>query len=358
MRTAVRFLCLCVPAALVGGCEETTAPGGDEVTGGGGAQAAALHDGEPSLLYAFDEAAGENPEGIAVDKTGNVFVSASGLGELWIIRPGADGPEAFGRLDGIDPSTGDIGILGLAVDAPGNVYAGVQSSNPATNGVWIFDRTSGDATRIPGTEQIAIANDVAFDKRGNLYITDSALGAIWRVPKHGALEAWLTGEPLLAGTGGLGLGVPIGANGIEYRHGTLYVANTEKALILTVPVTPGGAPGPVSVLTTFPVVEVAPGVFLPGVPDGLALDVHGTLYVAQINLSTISSVAPDGSIETVHAGDPLDWPSSIAFGTGRGHGQMLFAVNFSIGEANGDPAERAGPGVVALPVGVPGMPVP
>lgn len=357
-RTACLVLSLIVPALVVA-CGETTAPATDETAAGvGGAGAAAIANSAAGLLYAFDESAGENPEGIAVDKTGNIFVSASALGQIWIIRPGSAGPEVFGAVAGIDPFAGDVGILGLAVDAPGNVYAGVQSSNQAANGVWVFDRKTGAATRIPGSEQIGLANDVAFDKRGTLYITDSAAGAIWRVPKNGALEAWLTDEPLLAGTGALGLGVPIGANGIEYRQGTLYVANTEQALIVTIPVGPRGAPGPATVLTSFPVVEVAPGVFQPGVPDGLAFDVHGTLYVAQINISTVAAVALDGTIETVHAGDPLDWPSSIAFGTGRGYGQTLFAVNFSIGEANGDLTDRAGPGVVALPVGMPGMPVP
>ncbi len=310
------------------------------------------------LLIAFDEAAGQAPEGIAIDKTGNIFVSIAPLGQLWKIRPGSDTPEVFGTIDGLDPSAGDLGILGLATDARGNVYAGVQSSNAGANGVWVFDRRTGDASRIEGSENIVFANDLAFDKRGNLYITDSILGAIWRLPKSGILEPWLTGDENLAGTGVLGLGAPIGANGIEFRQGVLYVANTEKGLIVSVPIGNDGQPGSSNILAAFPEIEVQPGVFLPSAADGLALDVFGNIYVAQINLSTIVKVTPDGDVEVVFSGDPLDWPSSIKFGTSRGYQQTLFAVNFSIGEGFGDEVPRAGPGLVSIDLGVPGMPLP
>ncbi|NNL47658.1 MAG: hypothetical protein HKO76_04765, partial [Acidimicrobiia bacterium] len=268
-----------------------------------GQAAARVHhwniDASAELVIAFDESAGQAPEGIAVDKTGNIFVSIAPLGQLWKIAPGSDTPEVFGTISGIDPSAGDLGMLGLATDAQGNVYAGVQSSNAAANGVWVFDRKSGAATRIEGSENVALANDLAFDKRGNLYITDSILGAIWRLPKRGTLAPWLTGDENLAGTGVLGLGVPVGANGIEFRQGTLYVANTEKGLVVTVPVGHDGEPGTSSILAAFPEVEVQPGVFLPSAADGLALDVLGNVYVAQINLSTIVKVTPDGDVGVV-----------------------------------------------------------
>lgn len=310
------------------------------------------------LLIPFNEAAAELPEGIAIDKRGNIFISIAPLGQLWRLRAGSRVPEVFGAVRGIDGAAGDVGLLGLEVDAEGNVYAGVSSANPDANGVWKFDRKTGETSKIEGSEAIGFPNDVTFDKRGNLYITDSALGAVWRVPKHGELELWLAGDENLAGTGILNLGVPVGANGIEYRRGVLYVANTEKALIVRIPVEPGGNPGPSSVFVSYPFVEVAPGVFLPGAPDGLAFDVHGNLYVAQINLSTITKVAPSGDVSVVLEGDPLDWPSSIAFGTRHAQRGKLFAVNFSIGEGFGDTVERVGPGLVGIRVSAKGMQLP
>ncbi|MDX1620835.1 MAG: SMP-30/gluconolactonase/LRE family protein [Nitriliruptorales bacterium] len=300
--------------------------------------------GHVSLVVGFNEAAGEAPEGIAVDKRGNIFVSIAPLGQLWKIPAGSTTPEPFGAVAGVTPP-GDLGILGLAVDAMGNVYAGVQSADPDVNGVYRFDRRSGDATKIPGSANIGIPNDVAFDKRGNLYISDSAAGAIWRVPRRGNLEMWLA-DATLAGTGAL-LGVPIGANGIEYRHGVLYVAVTEQATIVTVPVQPDGDPGTPTVLTS-----------LSSPPDGLSLDAHGTVYAALISESKIVAAASDGSsVSDVAVGAPLDWPSSIAFGTSRGQQRTLYAVNFSIGEAFDAPS-GTGPGVLAIDVGVPGMPLP
>ncbi len=312
---------------------------------------AALASSHVEVLVEFDEEQGQLPEGITVDKRGNIFVSLAPLGQLVKIPAGTSEPTVFGQIEGIDPAS-DFGLLGLATDARGNIYAGVQSSNPAANGVWVFDRTTGEATRVPGSEGVGFANDVAFDSRGNLYVTDSILGAIWRAPRHGALEPWLVGDPNLAGNGVLGAGVPIGANGIEFHRGVLYVAVTEQFSLVAVPIDPSGSPGSSEVVATFP------AALFPGAPDGLAIDVHGNVYVALIAQQRIVKVDGSGTITEVFEGDPLDWPSSIAFGTSRAEQKTLFAVSFSIGEVLGDPFPRSGPSVTGIGVGVPGSPLP
>jgi sugar lactone lactonase YvrE len=45
----------------------------------------------------------------------------------------------------------------------------------------------GIAERIPGTEQILVANALAFDPRGNLYVSESFLGHAERVRRGGHL---------------------------------------------------------------------------------------------------------------------------------------------------------------------------
>lgn len=312
---------------------------------------AALASNHVEVRVEFNEEQGQLPEGIAVDKRGNIFVSLAPLGQLVKIPAGTSEPMPFGQIPGINPAS-DFGLLGLATDARGNIYAGVQSSNPTANGVWVFDRTTGEATRIPGSEGVGFANDVAFDKRGNLYVTDSILGAIWRAPRNGTLEPWLTGDPNLAGNGVLGAGVPIGANGIEFHQGVLYVAVTEQFSLVAVPVGPSGSPGSSEVVATFPTA------LFPGAPDGLAIDVHGDVYVALIGQQKIVKVDGSGEITDVFEGDPLDWPSSIAFGTSRGEQKTLYAVNFSIGEGFADPILRSGPSVTGIGVEVPGSPLP
>lgn len=131
---------------------------------------------------------------------------------------------------------------------------------------------------------------------------------------------WLH-DATLAGTGDFAPPFPIGANGIAIRHNTVYVTNTEKASLVMFPVLPDGSPGTPHVLAQGPAL---------GGADGIALDVHGTVWIPVISQSTIVRVSPDGAIDTfATADDGLDWPSSIAFGTGRGERKTLFAVNFS-----------------------------
>ncbi|MEA2557126.1 MAG: hypothetical protein QOG88_664 [Actinomycetota bacterium] len=295
------------------------------------------------MLVTFDESAGQNPEGMAIDRVGAIYVSVSPLGDLWRIPPGSTQPQPFGHVDGIVPGR-DFGMIGLAIDVFGNVYAGVQSANPDAVGVWRFDHRTGQATRLPGTESIAIPNGLAFDKQMNVYVTDSFNGAIWRIPPGGTASVWVQ-DQVLTGDGSLGLF--LGANGIAYRNGVFTVTNTERRTVLRIPKI-GGQPGPISVLANLP-----PG----DNPDGVAMDVHGDAFIAMNLANAIGRVTPSGSFSVVASGDPLDFPSSLAFGTARAGRTTLFGVNFSISELFGLPSGH-GPGVFSLDAGVPGVPLP
>lgn len=304
------------------------------------------------IVRTFDAEAGQLSEGVAVDKTGNVFVSLAPLGQLVKFAPGSSEYEVFGSIPGWVADGEGAGFLGLAVDATGNVYGAAQWTG--ATGVWKFDRRSGEATLIPGTEVAGFPNSLAFDKRGNLYFTDSfsngdeadPLGAVWRIDRDGSVEKWLEGKAI-AGTGFFGIG-PVGANGISYRQDTLYVAVAEQFAIVSIEVRKDGGPGNLA--------TVAAGFELGG-PDGIALDVHGNIYVAAITDSSVKRVNLDGSIEVLAIGaeDGLDLPSSVAFGTGAGMKQTLYAVNLALIPELGT---GIGPALVAIDVGVPGLPLP
>jgi sugar lactone lactonase YvrE len=292
--------------------------------------------GHVEVVVSFDAAAGELPEGVAVDKRGNVFVSLiAPVSEIRKITPSG----AQSTL--VDLGVGGNGPLGLAVDAPGNVYAGVATFDPATQGVYRVSR-GGTATRLPGSGAISFANGLAFDKRGNLYVTDSPVGAVWRIPRGGSAELWIQ-DPLLEGTGELGAGIPIGANGIAYHRNAVIVSNSELGTLVRIPIRPDGSAGTPTVIVDDPALLGA---------DGIALDVRGAVYVAVIAQSTIVRV-DDGSITTIaDAGDGINQASSIAFGTGRGDRKSLFAVNFGIFSPEPTPA------LLKIAVGVPGAPLP
>ena len=293
--------------------------------------------GQIEVLRVYDASAGEWPEGVTVDKTGNLYVGFQPLGQIRKITP-----------DGTDPvmvQFPDAGTLGLAVDAIGNLYASHASGNPATGGVYRLSR-DGALERFAGTEQMIFPNSLAFDKRGNLYVTDSATGTIWRIPRSGAAAPWLQHE-LLEGLGLVPGWPPIGANGIVYRHGTLYVANTEKGLILRISIGPDGSPGEPEILTDHPAVYG---------PDGLALDVFGNIYVAVVFQDKLVRIDPvDGSVtELATIDDGLDEPASLAFGTGKGDRQAAFLTNFSVIPEDGG----AGPALLKVEIGMPGLPLP
>jgi sugar lactone lactonase YvrE len=288
---------------------------------------------EVEVVVDYDLAAGEQPEGVAVDKRGDVFVSLTPLGRIEKI-------DRDGSRSTLAQIVSGNGVNGLAVDAPGNVYAAVATLDVATSGVYKVAR-DGSFTRLPGTEAIVFPNGVTLDKRGNIYATDTVLGAVWRIPATGgSAELWFQ-SPLLEGDGSFGFGFPLGANGIAFRQNELVVGNTEAGRLLRIEIKPDGSAGASSVLAEEEALVAV---------DGIAFDVHGNVWAAVIAQSTIVSVSPSGAVTTVAtAADGLDWASSIAFGKD----DDLWAVNFAIGPPGGP-----GPALLRLAVGVKGLPVP
>ena len=306
------------------------------------ATAGPLPEGQLETVVLYDPTIGELPEGIAVDKVGNLFVTLAPLGQIRKIAP--DGSESvFATLDPfITPPA--VGAIGLAVDAPGNVYACVMSGNPETHGVWRISRDGYTQNRLPGTEQILFPNALAFDKVGNLYVTDLIMGAVWRIPPHGMAEVWVQ-DALLEGNGSLGLGLPLGANGIVYRHGEVLVANTEGARIVRIPVLSDGTAGALEVVVEDSILYTI---------DGIALDVHGDIYAVTSSGMLLRISFDGGSIEVLAtAADGLDEPASLAFGTGKGNRKSIYFTNFAFLQNGG-----AGPSVMKIGVGVPGLPLP
>lgn len=280
-------------------------------------------------------APGEQPEGVAVDKRGDVFVTFPALGEVRKVDP--SGSES---LYATLPASAGFGPFGLRADASGTLYVAVSTFDPATRGVYRVTR-DGDVARLPGTGSIVFPNDVTFDTRGNLYVADTVLGAVWRVPaRGGSADLWFQ-SALLEGSGAFEFGFPLGANGIVYRQGKLFVANTEGGSIVRIPINPDGTPGMATVFSNDPAIFAI---------DGIALDVHGNVWAAVIGQSTIVKLSPSGAVTTfATAADGLDWASSIAFGKNGD----LWAVNFAIGPPGGP-----GPALLRFAVDVRGQPIP
>jgi sugar lactone lactonase YvrE len=282
-------------------------------------------------IASFDPAAGELPEGVAMDARGNIFVSLTApVSEIRKFAP--NGEETTLASLGL----GGFGPLGLAVDAQGNVYVAAASFDPATQGVY---RVAPDGTfeRLPGSEAIPFPNGLAFDQRGNLYVADAS-GAVWRIPRSGSAEVW-SDDPLLVGDGSAGAGVPIGANGITFRPNEIVVGNTDLGTLIEIPLLPDGSAGDATVLVDDPAIF--------GI-DGLTVDSHGAIYACVILQSTIVRISGDDIETLATAADGLNNASSLVFGQGPRDHRSLYAVNFSAFSAAPTPS------LFRLPVGVPG----
>jgi len=315
---------------------------------------------------AFIPMSGVTPRGVAVDKVGNVYVSVGEVradGEyilIWKFKPSGRGPSLFAEI-----GQGTIG--GLAVGANGHLYVALAAG--VDRGVWRVDRR-GRKKLLPNSNKIFFANGLAFDNRCTLYVAESVsmdsppvpgAGGIWRIPRGGQAELCLR-DGLLTGTGVLGQPVPIGANGIAYYHGKLYVTNTEQGTVLRIPVQKDGSMGLPEVWATLQEVPESPlaGAPLPVAGDGLALDVHGNVYVAVLTRSAVVRInARDLSQETIAAFpvSPLDFPASLAFGTGKGERTNLFVTNLGLGKVFAPQLPWPGPGLVKIDAGVPGRPL-
>ncbi len=307
------------------------------------------------------------PEGVAVDKSGTVYASVaafSGTDQLWkFSRTGqAELVADFGGPAG--------GAAGLAVDARGNVY--YCHYLPPNRGVFRVS-PKGGVDLIPGTDQMVMPDALAFDSKGAMYISETysidpttgsfGPGGIWRVPPGGSASVWLR-DPLLTGVAPTLFPFPVGANGVAFRHGHLLVVNTDKNLVVQIAVHPDGSPGQPEVWATIndvPESFLYQSPFLPQLSDGLALDVHGNVYVAIPSREAIVRINADTGIQETLGVFPsvaLDVPLSLAFGTGKGERTQLFITNNGISAAVLGGDFWSGPGILKLDAGIPGLPLP
>ena len=289
------------------------------------------------------------PEGIAVNAQGDIFLGNRRLdgdhrvGEILRITP-SHRVSVFATIGRTGPDFNE-GLAGLVVDPSGDIYAAFISHDPRTHGVYRIGRHGGVA-RLPGSEAIHLPDALAFDARGNLYVTDAEAGAVWRFTPAGQGTRWIQ-HPLLEPRV-----IGIGANGIAFvPPATLYVNNTEQNLIVRITIRTDGRPGKPSVAAADPLLQII---------DGLAADAHGDLYAAVVGFSVVGTapivrVDPrTGRVTPVTTdGSPFDWPTSLAFGRGPLDHKSLYVANSGIFEGPPD----AVPGVVQLGVGVPGAPL-
>ena len=205
--------------------------------------------------------------------------------------------------------------------------ANVLSVNPFTGVSTVFMTVPGSGSGL---------NALTFDTAGNVYVSDSFRGIIWRTgPAGGLANAWVT--DLLLTTTGV---PPFGANGLAFNRSqtALFVANTGNDTVVKIPVSGS------------PLVAGAPVVFVNSIngADGLIIDVQDRIWVAAnqsdeivvldpTNGRVVAKLGDFGGIGPDGAPNGLLFPASLVL-----HGNFLFVTNLSLdlGAALNDPSKR------------------
>ena len=148
----------------------------------------------------------------------------------------------------------------------------VLNVNPQTGASSVFMTVTGS----PGL------NALTFDSSGNVYVSDSFQGIIWKTgASGGAATAWVS-DPLLLPNGI----PPFGANGLAFNRAgnALFVANTANDSIVKIPVT-AGTPG-------------TPQALVYGIngADGIVLDRSDNIWVAANQSDEIVVIDPTGKV--------------------------------------------------------------
>lgn len=179
-----------------------------------------------------------HPEGITFDPTRRTFlVSSLEHGTVSIVSP--DG-RATTLVD--DPRM--VGTVGVHVDAArgrilvtygDNGLSEGAEPDPAKRrtGLGIFDLRTGAARHVVdlAVGPANVANDVAFDRAGNAYVTDSVADVIYRVDPAGRASEFVR-DPRLAPTPGALAGI----NGIVWHpDGYLLVDKFDTGELLRIP---------------------------------------------------------------------------------------------------------------------------
>ena len=290
----------------------------------------------PSATTVVDFADTVAPEGIAFTPDGSMYVTTSGGGEVWKI--GADGVATVEAVLAPTVAAGSFGVLDVATDRDGRLYAAVASGVPATAGVWTW-MPGGQPERIRGSAGLEFANFIAIAADGSVFVSESFRGQLWRADDwSGELELW-SDHPWLKGDGALlGPALPVGANGVAVQDGVVYVANTEEGSILRLPIEADGSAGTPTVWTTDP--------RLVGI-DGITIGPDGVIYAALLGSSQVARIGWDTRITPLaSATDGIDYNSDLAFGVGP-YERSVYTVNFSVGELFGQTG-GAGPAIVRI----------
>jgi gluconolactonase len=240
----------------------------------------------------------DHAEGLAFDADGTLWAGGE-LGQIYRIGP-------KGRIREISRVGGFC--LGLTFSRAQELYV-CNFKLPALVRLNRKGRVLDSWDRC-GSRRFKTPNFSVFDAEGNLYFSDSgdwekANGCVYRLRKNGRVE-------MFAGPFAFANGLALSAD-----ERFLYVVQSTRDNVLEIEIRADGRAG-------------RPKVYASGlarVPDGMALDAVGNLYVTCYASDNVYKVSPRGKVQLLAydpSGTMIARPTNVAFG-GPNFDQMFFA---------------------------------
>lgn len=225
---------------------------------------------QPTQRIEFN-APGSYPEGVAYNKATNLYyVSSARLGTVGSVNPDGKYSEVLSDKSlkstyGLKVHPDGKRLFVCAGDANYSIYSTPASKKKEARLITI-DLKSGRKLAdvdlsglIPGEH---FPNDLAFDDKGNAYVTDSYAGAVYKVDASGKASVFAKGKVLES--------AGVGPNGIVYHpSGSLIVANNGKGCLVRIPLSNPSQATKVNI-----------DQFFPGA-DGMLLNDNNTLTLVQ-----------------------------------------------------------------------------
>jgi sugar lactone lactonase YvrE len=284
----------------------------------------------------------QQPLGIAVDSSGNVYVADTGNYTIRKITP-AGVVTTLAGTPGVYNANGDGGLFdsptGLAVDTAGNVYV----ADTGNNAIYKISQSGAAAVLAGDTHEEGVGGysdgtgtsaqfkspyGIALDGADNLYVADAGNDVIRKVTPAGVVTTFAGSAGVAGSSDGTGSTARFNdpdAVAID-SSGNIFVSDSGNSTVRRI--TSGGS---VTTIAGMPGVagdangEGAAALFLS--PVGLALDGQGDLFVADND--AVREIARSGAV-TDFAGAPVygnsdgtgaaaqfNWPTAVAVdGTG------------------------------------------
>lgn len=270
------------------------------------------------------------PEGLTIDPAGNLYAasnsdSATTFSYVCVINKDGNLVDIIPVPAG--PGAAAVGLLGELWEN-GSFYVLDQADNVVPHGriLKIDPRTHQVQTIANG---FAFPNGMAEDRRGNIYVTDSLLGTIFRFSRDdGKVKAWFSDPALVSQNPNQN----VGANdlAIDADEHFLYVDNAGNRQVLRVPIGEDGEPGKIQLFADGATIENNLHLNGPVVlfyADGMEFDVQGNLYVMANIANEVDVFSPQGELIHRYSGtgnNALDFNASAVF-----NGKLLFMTNMS-----------------------------